>query len=206
MTIKIRKEKTGINRYKSSKSILTPGDIKKADDFDIRLNEKIKDIESILEAKNIISDKGKKDPLMVWYLVGKNINKFLKDNYLEKDDEDLFWNYLYSRSSVINKTTPTKRISQTRNDFRLASKLARYKFSEIKEVGSWAIWREMLAYKIFMYDERILKWIIKELIKFPKTRKGARLILKSIASRFKGIDTLVFSDIEIIKKIKEVRY
>ena len=204
MTIKTRKDKMGKQKYKSNKNILTPKDIKEADDFDLRLDKTIKKIEDILEKKKIICDKGKKDSLMVWYIVGKNINKFLKKNYLSKEDENLFWNHLYGRSPVINKTNPTKKISRSRNDFKTASILAKYSISDIKKVGSWALWREMLTYKVFLYDERILKLIIDELMKFPRTRNEARPFLKKVAYRFKKIDTLVLNDKEILEKINQM--
>lgn len=205
MTIKIiSKDKLRGYKYKSSKNILMPKDIKDADDFDLRLNEKIKEIEHILEDKKIVCNKNKKDPLMAWYVIGKNINKFLKDNFLAKEDENPFWNGLYRRSSVINKTNPTKKIGRYRNDFRLASILAEYQIDQIKKVGSWALWREVLSYKAFLCDERILKWIIEELIRSPRTRDEARPLLKKVAYRFKGIDTLMLNENELLEKIKQI--
>lgn len=205
MVIKIRKRNKKGERveYKSNKKILTPQDIKEADRFDLFLNKEIKKIEKILIKEKVISEKGvKKDPLKVWYIIGKYINEFLKSKHIEREDEHLFWNYLYGRSSLINKTLPLTVISKSRNDFKTASLLAKYPFKIVKNVGSWALWREILGYKIFLDDERVLNFVINELIKFPRTRDEARPLLKLIANRFKRIDTTVLNKEEIIKIIK----
>ena len=206
MVIKIiKRDKKGRRiEYKTHKKILTPRDIREADKFDLFLNKEIKKIEKILIKEKVVSEKGvKKDPLRAWYIIGKHINEFLKSNYIASEDEHLFWNYLYGRSSLINKTLPLTVISKNRNDFRTASLLAKYPFETIKNVGPWALWRAILGYEIFLNDKRILQFIINELIKFPRTRDKARPFLKSIYNRFKRIDTSVLNDKELLKILKK---
>jgi len=209
MVIKIRKRnKKGEQvEYKSNKKILTPQDIKEADKFDLFLNKEIKEIEKVLLKEKVISEKGvKKDPLKVWYIIGKHINEFLESKHVVREDEHLFWDYLYGRSSLINKTLPLTVISKTRNDFKIAFLLAKYPLKLIRSVGHWALWREILGYNIFLNDKRVLNFVINELIKFPRTRDKARPFLKSICNRFKKIDSSVLNDKElsrILKKIKE---
>ena len=208
MVIKIiKRDKKGKSiEYKTHKKILTPQDIREADKFDLFLNKEIKKIEKILIKERVVSKKGvKKDPLKAWYIIGKHINEFLKSNYIASEDEHLFWNYLYGRSSRINKTLPLTVISKSRNDFRTAFLLAKYPFKIIKNVGSWALWREILGYEIFLNDKRILQFIINELIKFPRTRDKARPFLKSIYNHFKKIDTSVLNDKELLKILKKNR-
>lgn len=205
MVIKIikRDKKRKRIEYKTHKKILTPQDIREADKFDLFLNKKVKKIEEILIKEKVVSEKGvKKDPVRAWYIIGKHINEFLKSNFIASEDEHLFWNYLYGRSSLINKTLPISAISKNRNDFRTASLLAKYPFDIIKKVGPWAMWREILGYEIFLNDKRILQFIINELIKFPRTRDKARPFLKSIYNRFKKIDTSVLSEKELLKILK----
>lgn len=205
MAIKIRKKnkKRGYFQYKSFKKILTPQDIKQADEFDLHLNETIKEIEKILLGRKIISRKSKKkDPLQVWYIIGKHINKFLRKYPIVTGEEDLFWNYLYGRSLLIHKGVPRHKVGQTRNDFKTASLLARYPFKMVRKVGPWALWREIIGYRTFLKDERILRFIINELIKKPRTRDEARPFLKSLAGRFKKIDTSILNDKELLKMLK----
>ncbi len=208
MVIKIRKRnKKGEQvEYKSNKKILTPQDIKEADKFDLFLNKEIKEIEKVLLKEKVISEKGvKKDPLKVWYIIGKHINEFLESKHVVREDEHLFWDYLYGRSSLINKTLPLTVISKTRNDFKIASLLAKYPLKLIRSVGSWALWREILGYNIFLNDKRVLNFVINELIKFPRTRDKARPFLKSICNRFKKIDSSVLNDKELSRILKKIR-
>lgn len=206
MVIKIiKKSKKGKHiEYKSPKRILTPKDIKEADKFDLFLSREIKKIEQTLLSEGIISRGGiKKDPLRVWYIIGKSINNFLKDNQVVQEDENLFWNYLYGRSSLINKTIPFTAVHQNRNDFKTASLLAKYPFKILKEVGPWALWREILVCRIFLDDKRILNFIISELTKFPRTRDKARPFLKTTFLRLKRVDTSVLDDKELLEILKK---
>jgi len=208
MAIKIKKRYKGKKRvvYKGSKKILTSLDIKKADELDLELSKTIKKLEKILLKSRILSkEKGKIDALRVWYEVGKTLNKFLADFPIEKGDEDLFWNSLYGRSFLIHKNIPSQRISQQRNDFKTASLLAKHPWATIKKVGPWAMWREILAYKNIIEDERVLKWVTGELSKKPRTRDEARPFLKAIAKRFKRIDTRILNDKELSAKFREIK-
>jgi len=205
MTFKIRpRNKENRIKYKSSKSILTPNDIAEADSFDNKLNDAIDLIEKVLLDRNLLSERGgKKDPLLIWHIIGTEINRFLEKNHLNRDDEIYFWENLYNRSVLINKSVPKNKISLARNDFKTASILAKYSFEYINKVGPWALWREILSYKVFQ-DKRIFKWLIRKLIKMPRTRDEARPLLKAIADRFKRIDTFILNKKELLIKLEEI--
>lgn len=209
MVIKITKKyKKGKKHteYKTDKKIITPQDIKEADRFDLFLSKEIRKIEEELKKEKAVSKEGiKTDPIMAWYIVGKHINEFIKNNNIEVEDRNRFWDYLYGRSSLINKTFPVNVISKSRNDFRSASLLAKYSPEIIKGVGPWSLWREILGYKSFLNDERILKFIINELTKSPRTREVARPFLKAISNRFKKIDTSVLNDQELLNMLNKTK-
>jgi hypothetical protein len=207
MTLKIlSRSKKNYTRYKSSKSILTPTDIEEADRFDNKLNNVIDQIEKVLLDRRLLSEKGtKKDPLLIWYIIGTEINRFLKENNLNREDEVYFWENLYNRSVLINKNIPKNKISLARNDFKTASILAKYySFDYVSKVGPWALWREILSYKVFQ-DKRIFKWLIRILIKMPRTRDEARPLLKAIADRFKRIDTFILNKKELLSKLGDIK-
>jgi len=207
MAIKIRKKNKSKEtvQYKSAKRILTSQDIKEADRFDDALSKKIKEIEKILLKNKMFSPENRKsDMLRFWYLIGTRINKFLKENKVSPEEEQLFWSHLYECSSVINKTIPTTKISKTRNDFRIASLLAYHPLSKLQKIGLWALWREIITYKAFR-DERVLNWVLKEIEQsLPKTRDETRPFLKAVSKRLKKIDTTVLNDKELLKKLEEV--
>ena len=209
MVIKIKKKKgtEEVVRYKSTKKILTPADIKDADRFDHYLREEIAEIEKILTKNQLLTSTARKaDMLKAWHLIGSRINSFLGKNKVSAEEEQFFWDYLYKLSPLINKTVPTQKISKTRNDFRIASLLAYYPLKKLQKVGFWALWREMLAYKSSK-DKRVLNWLISQIDKYkPKTRNEARPLLKAVAARLKKIDTTVLNDKELIEKLEEVNW
>lgn len=207
MVIKIKRKFRGEQKteYKSHKPILTPHDIRKADKFDKNLTQTIRKIEKVLLGNKALLRTGtKRDPLKVWYTVGMYINEFLKENKVSGEDEDFFWEHLYGRSTLLQKGIPKKKVSKTRNDFVTASLLAQYPYDQLKKVGSWALWREILTYQSISLDQRMLHWIIDELIRSPRTRDEARPLLKNVARRFKRIDTRVLSDEELYQKLGDV--
>lgn len=206
MTIKIKKIVEGKQKvqYSGGKFILTPNDIKEADRFDAELNLAINKIEHVLLTLKALSKSGKKnDPLLVWYTIGSHINEFLRKNSVSGEDEHIFWESLYGRSNLLQKTKPKARVGMTRNDFVAASLLARYPYNILEKVGPWALWREILSYKSLTKDERLLRWLIDYLEKKNTTRDGARPLLKGLSTRFKKIDSTVLSNWELLQKLKE---
>ena len=208
MVIKIRKKDKSkkVIRYKGTKKILTPRDIREADRFDNALNKEIRKIEKILLKNRILGPETKKlNILNVWYLIGVWINKFLKKNKVSPDEEKLFWDNLYGRSSIIYKTVPLGKISRTRNDFRIASILAHQSLDKLQKIGIWSLWREIVTYKAFA-DERVLKWVLKKIEQsLPLTRNEARPFLKATSKRLKKIDTTVLNNKELLDKLNEVK-
>lgn len=208
MVIKIRKKNTlkETIRYKSAKKILTPQDILDADSFDNALNKEIRKIETILLENKMLSSKDRKSNMLkAWHLIGLRINEFLKENIVSPEEEGFFWDYLYGRSAVINKTVPMGKISRARNDFRVASFLSRYPLDKLEKIGSWSLLREIVVYKSFR-DERVLNWILKKVEQSPpRTRNEARPFLKAVSARLKKIDTTILNDEELVKKLNEVR-
>ncbi len=205
MVIKVSNRSKRTVRYKSAKKILTPHDIKEADRFDDALTKEIREIEKILLKYKMLNPEARKsDMLSAWYLIGMKINKFLEGNKISPEEENIFWDNLYGRSSVINKTIPKSKISKTRNDFRIASLLAHQSLSKLQKIGMWALWREILTYKAFR-DERVLDWVLRKIQEFPpRTRNEARPLLKAASTRLKKIDTTVLNDEELEKKLSEI--
>lgn len=207
MAIKIRKKNKSEEtvQYKSAKKILTPKDIKEADRFDNALNQEIQEIEKVLLGKKMLTPEARKSNMLgAWYLIGTRINEFLKKYKVSPEEEKLFWDNLYGRSSLISKKAPISKISKTRNDFRIASLLAHHPITKLEKIGLWALWREIITYKAFK-DERVLNWALKKLEQSPpKTRNEGRPFLKAVSARLRKIDTTVLNDKELIKKLNDV--
>lgn len=204
MVIKVRKRNGSgkFTQYRSVKKVLTPKDIREADRFSNALDKEIRKIEKILLKKKLVTPEARKsDMLDAWYLIGTRINSFLKIYKVSPEEEKIFWDHLYGRSSLIRETVPNSRISSTRNDFRIASLLANQPLSQVKKINLWALWREVITYRSFK-DDRVLDWVVSKLKESPpKTRNEARPFLKAVAKRLKRIDTSVLSKDELSKKL-----
>lgn len=208
MPIKIikRGQKRNEAHYKSSKIILTPQDIKEADRFDINLSEEIRKIEKVLKGKVFTSKFRKGEKIWAWYLIGKNINNFLRKNKVSPEEEKIFWDNLYSKFSLVNNYESATTIRRTKNDFKIASQLAKYPYKKVKKIGVWDLWRDIIIHKSF-HDERALDWVIQRIEhSTQKRRDDIRPFIRSVAQRLKKIDTSVLSDKELSKKLRVVKW
>lgn len=206
MVIKLtEKTKKGIKtKYKSSKFILTPKDIKKANDFDLKLKKTIENVEQFLEKKGVLAKKNKKNSLFIWHTIGKKIEDFMKINKIDKNEEKYFWVQFYNYSNLINKRTEYK-TSLSRNDYKSAVLLSKFPLKTLEKVGPWSMWRDILIYKVLINDERLMKYVVDYLTKNKKTVHESRPFLKAINERFKKMETTLLSDSILSKKIKEIK-
>lgn len=206
MVIKITKKTDKGNRieYKSSKFILTPEDIKKANDFDLNLKKNIENMEKFLVKKGALVSRNKKNSLFVWHTVGKKIEDFMKINRIDKNEEKYFWVQFYNYSNLINKRSKYK-TSLSRNDFKSAVLLSKFPLKILKKVGPWSMWRDILIYKVLINDKRLMKYVVDYLTKNKKTVHGSRPFLKAINERFKKMETTLLPDNILSKKIKEIK-
>ncbi|TSC93345.1 MAG: hypothetical protein CEN89_128 [Candidatus Berkelbacteria bacterium Licking1014_7] len=207
MTIRTNKiTKSGKVIYKGHGNILTAEEKKRADLEYAELEKSIQAVALKLTKDNLLTpDAKKKDALKVWHTIGKELDIFLNKKRLDIEDEKNFWETLYGRWPAIHIGLPKFRIYSTRNDFKTARELARFNLKELKRVGSWGLWREIISCKRINNDPRIIKWIIQGLRLEPKTRDESRSLLKAISNRFKHIDTTILTENELYKKLSEMQ-
>lgn len=207
MAIKTNKKSSkGKVIYKSNKIIITAEDKSKADREYSELEKMINGVEKILSRQGFLTkDARKKDALVVWYTIGKELDEYLNKKRMNKDEEKLFWDNLYGRWPKVHSGLPRFKVNLTKNDFKTAKELAKFDFNELKKVGSWGLWREIISYKRICNDPRIIEWIVKELTKKPRTRDESRPLLKAISNRFKKIDTTILTQEELDNKLTEIK-
>ena len=206
MVIKIRQKVRGGNKilYKGEKMVITVKDVEDAEKLDLELKKLLNHTEKELIKRHLLSKEGaKKDVLAVWFEVGKMLNIFLKKYQINPNEKHYFWKDLYEHNTLLHKSIHKKEINESRNDYKIAYILAnKYTLDELKKAGPWAILREVFYSKNIVKDRRIINWIFKELIERPRTRNEARPFLKSVADRFKQINTKLLSDEELLVKLK----
>ncbi len=209
MAIKIRKkDKPGIFNYKSSKKILTPDDIAASDSQDKKIESALLKVEKYLLKNNFLSKTGlKKNPLKVWYEIGRALNSYFKIHKILKEEEIFFWRDLYERETLLHKNIHKGQIAESRNDYKIATFLSsKYSYEELELLGSWALVREIFSYKSIVKDQRLINLIIDNLIKNPSTRNGARPFIKEISNKFKLMHTTILTDKELKIKFNTVNF
>ncbi len=178
--------------YKAGSGILTSKEKQRAD--------KIYTDSSIVFSK--LNEK-ETDILETWHLRGKAANSLIHRFSVNTEEKTYFWRMLYEISGIkmprTALTTKTKR-----NDFLTASLVAQYKLKDLREVGTWSLWREVVGSVKVADDERVANWVIGYILKHPiTTRDGARPLLKFVRNRLKNLDTSKLMKKELLQKLSE---
>ena len=201
-----KKSSTGKIIYNSNKTIVTAEDKSRADKEYSDLEKMITKVEKILSNRGLLDENAKKtDALVVWHTIGQELDKYLGERKVSFDDENVFWETLYSQWPKVRAGLSKINVNSAKNDFKIATELARFNVDELAEVGSWGLWREIVSYKRINNDRRIINWIICELKKRPRSRDFSRPLLKAIFNRFKNIDTRILTEKELYDKLSEIQ-
>lgn len=143
------------------------------------------------------------DSLERWYRVGNKINKLIHDFKISYIEKKYFWLMLYDFRGI-NVPERAKKF-HIQNDFRVANILAKYALKDVKKVGAWTLWREILGSTKIGEDDRVARWVTNYILQHNiKTRDGARPLLKAVRNRLKKIDTTILSDKKLVTKLKEI--
>lgn len=198
--------KKGISTYVSSTGLVTDEEKKKADDLDKELKNGIELLEKSLVARGLVTKEGvKKNALRVWFEFGVLLDKIGKKyKIFGTTDEPYYWQAIYSYVShlIQKKTPPLKYQDLLRNHFKQCSIIAQMKWSIVRQVGSWAEWRDILDNKVLLYDSRVFDWLIKTIIKSRSGHKEMRPFLHKTRQQLNRLDTKVLTDKELKKLLK----
>lgn len=196
MAIKIKRENHFV--YLGITGFLNEVEKKRADDI---YNVAHKEFELL---KREIKIKPKIDSLGIWYLRGKLTNKLIERFKISDMEKRYYWLMLYDIAGL-NVPDRAKKF-HIQNDFHVANILAKYKLSELRKIGPWALWREILGSTKIMDDERIAKWATDFILKKKiQTRDSARPLLKFIRNRLKNLNTEILSEKELVLKLGEFK-
>jgi len=143
------------------------------------------------------------DILEFWYLRGMTANSIIRRFSFTADEKTYFWQTLYDITGT--KMPPAAIKSNTkRNDFLTASLIAQYKLSELRKVGTWSLWREVVGSVKVANDDRVSRWVIGHILRHSiATRDGARPLLKFVRNRLKNLDTSKLTKKELLQKLSE---
>lgn len=196
MTIKIKRGDNFV--YLGVMGLLNEADKKRADDIYETAQIRFRDLNKRLVLRSEINS------LKLWHLKGKLINELVRKFKISDTEAKYFWLMLHG---VTGTTIPERaRKFHIQNDFRIASILAKYKLLELKKIGPWAIWREILSSTKIGGDERVAKWVTEYILnKKFRTRDEVRPLLKFVRNRLKNLNTNVLSSRELVAKLNEIK-
>lgn len=184
-------------------------EIELAEEYEKRLQEKIKKITISLKKKGFFEIKNK---MKKWYMLGKELH-FLDDMPLRiKCDPDLkntfraFYDLAINLAPTKDLPTDKERLFGDRNHFYVAYQLAKFPWKLVKNVP-WGNWTDINAAfsPINWRDrERLLSWVLeksqkKNIINREKLREALMALRAVIGKR----DTLVLSNEELYKLLDE---
>lgn len=149
----------------------------------------------------------KKNPLKVWYVIGEALNNYFKKNKINKAEEKFFWRDLYERDTLLHKSMHETKISESRNDYKMAAFLSfKYSYSELEKIGSWALVREIFSHKCISRDARLIYLVVQTLAKYTSNRDLARPFIKKVADRFRFLESNILSEGELKGKFDQIRF
>jgi hypothetical protein len=190
----------------------TDTDIKKADKLDKLMSNLFERIDGAWIKLN------NKDPLDLWYLTGKEINRLFESKefkILRIPKYDLK-NVFSAMDSVARtkfnklfklKDENTRRDTLLRNLFYRAYRLSFQPYDDVKKLASWDTWREFLERPIFDRDPRFLKLLLTTYYENCHTkinREQARKLIKEVNKRYNKIATEYISDLKLKDAAREL--
>lgn len=210
----IKSKKNGGFTYGSYTGLVSSSEMKAADKLYSELKTSIHNLEKKLLKKGLLTKDGRKtDALLVWFEFGKLLNKIVnKYNITRTSDEKFFWRSIYDHvSSRVQKGPMPKRSKDWKqNHFRLCALMIRNRnLKSIRQVGNWAIWRDIFDNKKILEDERLFNWTVSQITKLRKKglgHKKIRLFLYAISRRFRNIDTNFLNDKELRVKLRDIKF
>ncbi len=206
MAILIKKNNKNI--FVSGTGVVTNDEKERAEKLSVELKKSFADLETGFIRRGLLTNSGiKKDALQIWYAIGGVLNHTL-DKYGIRGsvDEPYFWQSIYDYTSKrIQRNPPPKRSQEwKRNHFRLCAKMAERKWEDVKEVGSWSVWRDLFDNNKILEDDRILDLVVEKIKELHKGHKELRPFIHKIRRNLKKVDTSVLSDKELRNKLNKI--
>ncbi len=206
MAILIKKNNKNI--FVSGTGVITNAEKEKAEKLSAELKKSFSNLEVDFIRRGLLTNSGtKKDALQIWYEIGEILN-FALDKYKIRGsvDEPYFWQSIYDYTSKrIQKNPPPKRSQEwKRNHFRLCAKMAERKWEDVKEVGSWSVWRDLFDNNKILEDDRVLNLVVEKIKELHKGHKELRPFIHGIRRGLKRVDTSVLSNKELKNKLDKI--
>jgi hypothetical protein len=193
----------------------TPGKLvmeeekKRAEQFDLYLSQKIKQIEQELRKNRLLALKGRKGEVhRLWYAVGGRLEFVMDTSVVAAEDREFVWRAIYDHASELAPGPLTERVRRDpeTSHFSYCYKLSRFPWEFVDMAGDWTSWSEFFDRKETKKDPRIIEWLGKRAKESSVSGRQSwlRPLTKAIHRDFENKDTTVFSTDELYQKLDNI--
>jgi len=216
MTVIIREQKIidgkhfTVQIYRTRPGKLVTGEEKKkAEEFDLFLSSKMKEIEREMRDTGFLALRGKRGNVhKLWFEVGKRLDFVMDTSLVAAEDRAYVWRAIYDHAGEL---APGPLSERARRDpetshFSYCFKLSRFPWEFVDMAGDWTSWSEFFDRKETKSDPRIIEWLgRKAREKDVSARQNwVRPLTKAIHRELDKKDTSVFSTDELDQRLEKI--
>jgi hypothetical protein len=216
MAIIIREKKTiegkeyPVEVYRTAPGkLVTEEEKKKAEQFDLFLSRKMKQIEKEMEESSLLVLKGKKGEVhKLWHEVGRRLEFVMDTSVVAAEDRGFVWRAIYDHVQQLHRGPIPERVRRDpeTSHFSYCYKLSRFPWKFVQMAGDWTSWSEFFDRKETKSDPRIIEWLGRKAqeSKVSGRQNWLRPLTKAIHREFEKRDTTVFSVDELHVRLDRV--
>ena len=196
-----------VNVYRAGPGkLVTDEEKKKAEQFDLFLSKKMKQIEQEMKDLGLIALKGKRGKVhRLWYEVGKRLKFVMDGSMVAAEDRDFVWRAIYDHAGKLAPGPISERVKRDpeTSHFSYCYKLSKFPWGFVDITGDWTSWSEFFDRKETKNDSRIIEWLGKKANESNVSgrQNWLRPLTKAIHKCFQNKDTTVFSADELYKRL-----
>jgi hypothetical protein len=171
MAIIIREKKTiegkeyTVKVYQTAPGrLVTDGEKKKAEQFDLFLSGKMKQIEQEMKGRGLLTLKGKRGEVhRLWYEVGRRLEFVMDTSVVAAEDREFIWRAIYDHVQALHQGPIPERVKRDpeTSHFSYCYKLSQFPWEFVDSAGDWTSWSEFFDRKETKNDSRIIEWLGK---------------------------------------------
>ncbi|MBI2909417.1 MAG: hypothetical protein HYX92_17365 [Chloroflexi bacterium] len=189
--------------------LVTDGEKKRAEQLDVALSEKLKQLQREMEEMGLLGLRGKKGKVLrLWHEVGKRLDFVTDSSVVSPEDREYTWRAIYDHAGSLAPGPLTERAKRDpdTSHFSYCHRLSRFPWEFVESAGDWTSWSEFFDRKETKNDPRIIEWLGQ------KARQGGvaarqnwlRPLTKAIHKEFGDTDTTVFSVAELYERLDRI--
>jgi len=144
--------------------LVTEGEKKKAEQFDLFLSGKMEQIEQEMKESGLLALKGKRGEVhRLWYEVGRRLAFVMDTSVVAAEDREFVWRAIYDHVWALHRGPIPERVKRDpeTSHFSYCYKLSQFPWEFVDSAGDWTSWSEFFDRKETKNDSRIIEWLGK---------------------------------------------